>query len=267
MPRGVRPARRRMVRETTFATPSWGQAGRHQKGVYKARMQNRPGYRTVARTRGWAAAGEMKYMTTELIAKNFIASNNWTSTNMDPATFNVLFVPVKGTGIDQREAREVTVYKIKVRGIIFAGSQSGQVVCDNGSLMRVALVQDTQTNAAQLTGNQVFEAPATGDSRAAVCSYQSLDNLGRFKVLKDQVFKLETPAVVSPVAASFEQGGITRYFKWNVNFKGGLRVHFNQTDGGTIADIVDHSFHIVGTTTSTTLGPQLTYRCRVSYKG
>ena len=105
------------------------------------------------------------------------------------------------------------------------------------------LVQDMQTNAAQMTAAQLMNDAA--DAATTINSYQNPNN------------------------ASFNayQAGLIRQFKWTVNFKTPVKVQFNATNGGTVADIVDNSFHIVAATTSTTnVNIGISYYSRVAYK-
>ncbi len=66
-------------------------------------------------SRGWAVPGEMKYFDAERANVAIGASVDWTATEVDPATLNTLFAPVKGTGINNRIGRKVHVHKVKIR--------------------------------------------------------------------------------------------------------------------------------------------------------
>jgi len=51
-----------------------------------------------------------------------------------------------------------------------------------------------------------------------------------------------------------------------VNFKTPVKVQFNATNGGTVAVIVDNSFHIICGASNITYAPTISYYCRVAYK-
>ena len=57
----------------------------------------RPGYGAIGRTPGGGVLGEMKYFDTA-VSGGQVGVNNaaWTSTTIDPTTFNTLCVPVVG---------------------------------------------------------------------------------------------------------------------------------------------------------------------------
>lgn len=236
----------------------------------QAKRKPRKGYSTVARSRGIYGQGEMKYFDTERSITSLTASTNWTATEFPPnvGTPNTILCPDQGTAINQRIGREVNVYKIKVRGLITVGAQTGQNAGDNYSMCRVALVMDTQTNAAQAQGEDIFAAPVTASAIQAVSSFQSLANTGRFRVLKDKWILLEDPNIANDTGATggIVASGIARRFNFSHRFKKPIRVRFNAANGGTIADIVDNSWAIYANTTFTTLTPQITYQARVSYK-
>ncbi len=229
------------------------------------REQTRVGYSTVARTRGVYAKGEMKYFESALIAKAIPASVDWTATEMDPTTQNCLFVPQQGSSIQQRIGQKATLHKLKIRGSIVVPPQANKTVTDSASQIRLILYQDMQTNGSFSQGENLMNSQAAS-AIITVNSFQNVDNFGRFKVLKDKTLFLQNPNI-SWDGTNMEQQGLIKSFKLNVNFKTPIQVRFNATNGGTVADIVDNSFHLIAATTSATLVPDLTYAVRASFKG
>jgi len=248
------------------------------KGAVKKRKvetKARKGYKTVARTRGVYSTGEMKYFDTRLAATALPAAADWLATEFDPtATIEAtpvntpltLCAPVVGSAINQRIGREIKVHKIKMRFNVNAPAQAGINAADPGSNIRIQLVQDTQTNSTQMQGEQLMTA--TADINSAMLGYQSLNNFGRFRVIKDKFLTLNNPAIANDTGATggVVQQGLIKTFKFSINFKKPIPVRFNATNGGTVADIVDNSFHIIANTNATGLAPTLSYFCRVAYK-
>lgn len=226
-------------------------------------VQPRMGTDSVPRTRGAQVAGEMKYFDTRLALSAIPSVAAWTGTEFDPATFNTLCVPTVGSAINQRIGREIKVLKIKIHGHILCSNQVTQSDTDLPTDVRIALVQDLQTNAAQMQGEQVFSATTTADE--APLTFQNIDNFGRFRVLKDKNITFQNPSLAWDGTNVF-QGGLIRHFKWSIKFNKPVSVRFNATNGGSVADIVDNSFHVVANSSSTELAPQLSYLCRVCYK-
>lgn len=227
------------------------------------RASARRGYRTVARTRGIYAKGEMKYFDCSYGATQIAANSDWTGTESDPTTLDTLFVPTQGSAINQRIGREVKVHKIKIRGLIAAPAQTTEASPDNAQFIRMILVQDTQTNATQMQGEQLIGS----GSSDTIASFQNLDNTGRFKVLKDKTFALVNANISgTSAAATIIQSGMGRWFKINHTFKVPVSVRFNATNGGSIADIVDNSFHILCNSVDSALAARLSYQARICYK-
>lgn len=217
--------------------------------------------------------GEMKYfdcnLTTTVIAAT---TTTWVAgTILDPSsTINLgsaavatpmcLFAPTVGSALNQRIGRNVKVLKIKVHGRIEFPEATNVTAAFPASNIRLILVQDCQTNATQMTGAQLMN-----DSQVtplALWSFQNPNNFGRFRVLKDKFFVMQDPNEV----AGSETHGRSIPFKMSVSFSTPIEVHFNATNGGTVADIVDHSFHILCATDDVSIGPQLAYYSRVCYK-
>lgn len=206
-----------------------------------------------------APAGEMKYFDSTKAATNLVAAADWTGAELDPNTG--MFAPTVGATINQRIGRKVYAKSLRIRGIIGtnpATTGAAYPPCQ----VRLLLVQDTQTNAAQLNSEDVMQAPATATALAATNSRQALTQLGRYRVLKDKVFILQDPNFVSSSVAG---APLLRPFKFNIDLKDQI-VTFNSTNGGTIADVVDNSWHIIAIASDIGMVPFIQYEARVSFK-
>ncbi len=236
----------------------------------------RKGYTTVARTRGVYGQGEMKYFDTERAAQALTDSADWAGTEHDPNTTqeaspvanpNTLFSPIQGTAINQRIGRQAKIYKIKIRGHLQVVRQASATIADNGCLARLILVQDMQTNSAQMQGEDLMADPTTNTASAAVDCFQDLKNFGRFKVWKDKIITIQNPNMgISTTTTTNVQQGIVRPFSFSLTFKDPIVVRFNAGVAGTVADIVDNSFHIIANCDDVTLIPTIAYISRVCYK-
>jgi len=207
--------------------------------------------------------GEMKYFTTELAATAIPSVAAWTGTEFDPTTFNTLCVPIVGAAINERIGKQIKVLKIKVNGLITVAPQVDATATDAGTKIRLILYQDKQTNSAQAQGEQVM-TPSTNASNSPNV-FQNIDNFGRFIVLKDKSILMDSPSI-SYDGTNIEQSGLVRNFKFSIKFKEPVVVRFNATNGGSVADIVDNSFHIIANSSSASLVAGMQYVCRVCYK-
>jgi len=255
---------------------SRGPRPRAPAGAVVGGGQRRQGYAGVPRTQGAAVVGEMKYFDCENTGVSAAAvTNTWVAGTMtDPtATINLgsaavatplcLFAPTVGAALNQRIGRKVKVLKVKVCGYIDKGAEAAQNTADAAITVRMMLVQDCQTNSTQMTGAQLMNDASTVNT--TINSFQNPNNFGRFKVLKEKKFTIQNANMAGEVAAAnVIKEGLRIPFKINVNFKVPVEVHFNATNGGTVADIVDNSFHIVcGSTSAQCL---IEYYSRVCYK-
>lgn len=221
-------------------------------------------YGTVPRTRGIYASGELKYFDSKRALLTVDVSDNWTATEIDPATLNTIFLPAQGAGINQRIGLSAVLRKIKIRGTFIASSKVNQNSGTNACTCRVILYQDTQTNATQAQGEDLMQNLSAAAEN--VFSFQNIANFGRFKVLKDKTFNLENQNMVWD-GTNIEENGIQKHFKLTVNFKQPVVVRFNGTAGGTIADIIDNSFHMLAIASDSTLDTNIFYTCRCTYTG
>jgi len=229
-------------------------------------IRPRVGYTTVPRTRGVYGSGEMKYFDSTLASVAIQEkSTDWTGTELDPTTLNTLFAPSEGAAINQRIGRKVNVHKIKIRGVIFHDVAADQADAIPNPLIRVILYKDCQTNATQTQGEEVMNNDGATIT-VLMSNFQNPANFGRFQVLKDRVYQSRTIVMGTDGAStnSIAAGDIP--FKMNIRYKVPVQVHFNATNGGTVADIVDNSWHIIATKSGTGFASSMSYCCRVCFK-
>jgi len=221
-------------------------------------------YGTVARTRGPYSRGEMKYFDNSLDGANVEQNTSWTDTELDPSGNNALFTPQTGAAIHQRIGNKVFVKKITISGNFNYVAQADQTQADTMIYTRLVLVQDTQTNGVQMQGEDVF-VPHQASAQLAIAAFQATKNFGRFKVLKDKTYRM--PVInMTYDGTNMEQQGAAVPFKITHKFKTPVVVKFNNTNGGTVADIVDNSFHLLGICSADTqISNQLYYNVRVYF--
>lgn len=219
---------------------------------------------------------EMKYFDCELQETAIaVVTTTWVATTLrDPtttinlddaavATPACLFAPLKSAGLNGRIGRKAKVYKVKINGMIRTHNSSGAVTSLDGALIRMMLVQDMQTNIGAMTSAQLMRD--AGGANTTILSFQNPNNFGRFRVLKEKRTTLQNPNISGVVGAT-ETQGLVQHFKMTVNFKNPVLVNFNQTNGGTVADIIDNSFHFIIGCENNELTPSVSYYSRVCYK-
>lgn len=252
---------------------------REQRIARARQQQTRAGYSSVPRTRGAAVQGETKYFDCTLDASAIppVDATAWPATAIkDPATtINIgdaavatplsLFVPKPSAALNGRIGRHVLVKKVKVRGFINCPAQGGQSTLDNGAQIRLMLVQDTQTNAAQMTPAGLMNGGSAVGS--TLDSFQNPNNFGRFRVLKDKKWGIKPLAGTNDTGATggVTQGGLLIPFKFTHIYRDPVKVNFNATNGGTVSDVIDNSWHVIAACNVSDLAPTLTYYSRVSY--
>lgn len=242
---------------------------RYRRGRYVATRRYRPqyvrpGYGLVGRTPGGAVLGEMKYFDTAVNQSIVPNLASWVGSTIDPSPYNTLCVPVVGAAFNQRIGKEINIVKLKIRGQFVLSGVEASGIAQQPIVIRYGIFQDMQTNATQAGGNLVM-TPVTNASQVPF-TFQNIDNFGRFKVLKDKQCIIQDPNLVGSDTVH-DMNGKTVCFKMTVKFYKPIQVRFNQTNGGTVADIIDNSLHFYANCNSTgTLIPSVTYLSRVCYK-
>ena len=130
------------------------------------------------------------------------------------------------------------------------------------ALVRLVLVWDTQTNGAQLNGEDVMEAiGATEDFN----SFRNLQYSKRFIVLKDK--KIRIPVAQTNMHESadlYNQAGTYVPFKINKKFSKPIKVRCTGTSAAVSA-VSDNSLHLLAVSTQSTT--DIWYQSRVRFSG
>lgn len=209
------------------------------------------------------ARSEAKYFDKELGGTTVIDAGtvaSWAGSELDPATTNCLFAPVQGNDFNNREGRQCHLKKIKIRFTINFNPIANLTSGVPGQLLRLIVYQDMQTNASFAQGEDVIDSGVTA-TQPVVQEFQNVKNFGRFRVLMDKIIQ-RPPTGSSFDGTNIEGNGHVRFLKWTKVFKKPITVHFNATNGGTVADIIDHSFHVIGAAFSGTPNVQVYYKSR-----
>lgn len=207
------------------------------------------------------AVTERKYFDTQASGTIQGTSGSWAYGEADPATLLTLFVPTLGNDINNRIGRKVQLLSLKLHCEVVSPAQTNQTAPDASTVIRVILVRDMQTNGVQLNAEDVINS---GDASQAFNMFQNTAFFGRFKVLKDKRYILQDPNITYD-GTNMEQQGLSKYFSWTVKFRKPLYIHFNGINGGTVADIIDNSFHMLALCSDVALAPILRYKCRGTY--
>lgn len=218
--------------------------------------------RYVPRTPGGAIVADNHYFDTER-ANAFIAATatSWANCELDPDTTAMLclFAPVIGDDIVNRTGRKVFVKNIRIRGTIGIASQTAQTTADTSPIIRIIVYQDSQTNGAQSQAEDVINS---GSAALAINMSMNPANFGRFKILKDKIYRGQ-PVTMSGLTTAFVSPGYLIPFKMSI--KVNQWVNYNATNGGTVADVIDNSFHLIAQTENNTYAPSLAYKVRTTF--
>lgn len=170
----------------------------------------------------------------------------------DPATLNLSAI-AQGVGESQRDGRKCTIVRLHVKGDLHAVATT---TLSTTNIVRILIVQDTQTNGAQLKSEDVLTA--------VTHAYHAFPNLKfskRFKICKDHTFMMR-PTIAAGESSSKGTGPFTSRFDWT--FKMNMPVIHSGTGDG-IANVTDNSLHLIAIGSDS--GAVLSYESRIRFVG
>jgi len=207
---------------------------------------------------------EKKFYDTYLTATALAASVDATGGMIDPSATSMISTPAQGDTEQSRDGKRIVIKSCQVNGFVYTGELELQAGPPASTKVLVALVLDTQSNAAQCTSDLIFKN-STASATGAVSPLRNLLYAARFKVLKSEVLDLDTLTTSHVVADAFAMPGKGVAFNWYLPME--LPVNFNAGTTSTIANVIDNSLHMVAYTTSTALAPKITYNARIRFMG
>lgn len=203
---------------------------------------------------------------------NSLASWNSANAFQKPNYVNGIIGGVgPGGAINQRNGNQINVLKLRVRCILDVPKQTWTWIGnepDNGTLIRVALVQDKQTVGQQLgTPLDIFSPVAGVDQgTTSLLDGQNVQTLGRFRVLKDKIFKFGNMNMTTLGGQTdVYQAGEKICFTWNIKFRKPVSIQY-KGDTNSYTSILDNAFHMVAVCDNTELDPRIRTTVRMYYK-
>jgi len=212
---------------------------------------------------------EKKFLDTYVAPTAIGSAAALTSGMYDPVSVAVggcvscISAPGQGSSEQQRNGKQCTIDSVVLKGFVENAFSSGTAV-EAATKVFVAVVLDTETNAAQCASEAIFKN-VSGSVQLAADPAKNLLGGNRFRILKSQTYDL-TPSGAFPAGANYAANSVRRDFDWYIPFKGGLPVHFNATGtDANIANVVDNSIHVVAF--ATLAGANIAYNARVRFMG
>lgn len=181
----------------------------------------------------------------------------------DPAAVLSLSAMAQGDGESQRDGRKCVLTSVQLSGYCELTPIFSAVGSDVGlaATVRLVLVQDTQTNGAQLNAEDVIKAPTDTDLNPV--GFRNLQFSKRFRVLADKTIHLE-PQTMRTETAVIDQAGVRKGFK--IYKKLQVPVDHSGTTAA-VSTITDNSLHLIAFTGANDSPIRLRYQSRVRFQG
>jgi len=206
---------------------------------------------------------ELKYIDTALVGSALTAPTDAAGAERDPATVLCLNPIAQGDGQSNREGRQCIMKSCYVTGDVSQPIQPDSGNAYPGCVYYVALVQDSQTNGAQLNSEDVFTNPGAA-ALTAPYVMRDLQYVSRFRVLDSVVLHEPNRYALTDGASTGSVSGYSIPFK--LSWRGELPATFIATTGN-VTSIQDNSLHIIAYASSVTGTPVITYNARVRFVG
>lgn len=179
-----------------------------------------------------------------------------------PVAQPILF-PVQGAAAFNRIGQKITLKSLRVRGVVT------NILTSVQQMARIIIVYDRQANAALPIWTDVIGAVVSGGGPSStIMDGIQLANRDRFIILADEQYNLpsvtNTTGVLTNMAYPQEKNPSMFNFDRFIKLKD-METHFNNTNGGTFADIQTGSLSLFFAVQTTDSSWSLTWSARTRY--
>lgn len=249
----------RMAGTRRRRTPTNTPRRRVRRRLFPPTPRPTPRRRLNARTGGFLGM-EKKFVDHSL--GNTALTSSWAL--YDPTSLNHLTSIAQGDGESNRNGRKAIVKQLFMHGQIKWGHVNG--TSNDYGAVRIAVIQDMQTNGAALTPTDVFDTPSGVQE---INAFRNLQFTSRFKVLADMI--------IAPPCFEGEGNGETasvtgRYVPFKIYVpKLDMNVTYKEdaqgSSDGSLSNVVDNSVHIIALYSGDFDAPELQYVARSRFLG
>jgi len=206
---------------------------------------------------------ETKFYDTALAATPVATSADMTGGEYDPSATSMISTPAQGDGEQNRDGKKIVVKNVQLKGTLSRVASEDAVDPPAPEKVFVALVLDTQSNAAQMNSEDCFKNLANTPI-ASVTPMRNLLYNNRFRILKSDIFDLDAKTLGVEGNNLHSAAGLSCTFDWYVDLKS-LPILFNAGTTSSIANVVDNSIHVIAFSVSG--AATLTYNARIRFVG
>jgi len=199
----------------TYGTKKWGRRSRMYPRTRAAGYYGRFGVRNVRALE----APERKWLDTNYSAETIVNS---------PTNQGSLCIMAQGASPNEHIGNKIVIRSVQAK-LVFQLA-AGEI---SSSIVRVALVQDTQANGVDASGSIVYSGTGPG-----ITQLRTMENAQRFRVLWEEVVNLDSGAGVAD-AYSGDDGLVDRYIKV------AIPVQYGPSGEADIADIKTNNLFIL----------------------
>lgn len=246
--------------------PQYGGVSKFKK-VAARRSNTQKQINSLNRRIGGFMGLEMKFLDTSIALTAIDTQSNLTGANVDPVTIDCLNSMVQGDGEQERLGRHIVMHSIKVKGHVELPLKEDSGIPLDQIGIKCYLILDKQTNAAQMLSAQVFtNQGAAIDGTTQL--FRNMQHTDRYTVLDSYSTVIKPNQTVSTdaggVATFFHHGKVIHNFSLGYRWPRGKKVLYAGTTG-TIANIQDHSLHVLAFADEAGEVAQIVYNARLRY--
>lgn len=202
------------------------------------------------------------------------ADDDWSGTEVpltnNTATYGCLPIPRIGDEYSDRDGRRIFIKSIRIKANIIWGGDDDISAPDTTGLVRIIVVQDTQTNGAAMSAEDAIGTGQGSDGNKCTSGTGGAINLpsnpsgwGRFKILSDVV--IEPPT--RPAYGDSTSGDVLAMVRsYAVTVRPNCYVNFSAATGA-IASVIDNSFHLLVATQTSTAMVSASWYARTAFVG
>lgn len=245
----------RVSRGTVYSARSRALARRGAMRKYPSKYK---GYASKNKRTGGFLGIELKFLDENITPTALVSNGDWTGMELDP-TGDCIGSMISGSGQSQRDGIKYTIKSIYISGHIEISPDTTYTAQAEQTIM-LALVQDKNTNGAQLNSEEVF-INESGIGDACPDAIRNMQYTHRFTVHDKVVIQMGS-GTIGWNGTTLESRGQRQRFTLKMDRM--TPVHCTSSLA-TVSNIEDNSFHLVGCKSHTGEVVNISYMARTRF--
>ncbi len=207
---------------------------------------------------------EHKFYNTALINQAIATSTTAQNGVVNPTATSLISTVPQGDSSSERDGKKMMIESVQLNGAIHIPHRNGLSIGDDLPSYYIAIIQDTQTNAAAMVSEAAFQNPGASE---ILCTSPLKNLLSGNRFITHKVWNFVPPMPSMASEAVDDNLIMGQIIPFDFFKKVSIIVNFNGGTTASVANVVDNSLHVIAWTSDNSWATTISYNARIRFVG